>query len=228
MRSIAISLALLCSSIGQAAVTLSQVNGNWLGSANPTLAVPFLSDNTGGCFLVATALYFPNNTGNITDSNGNNWIRDTVVASGGTGESQWHAANAVAGPNTVTLANTSSAYLNLGIAEFCGYGIQATLDKTSSQTGVANDWNSGSATTIQNGELILGKGTYSAGSDEIHVGAGFTLLFNLDGDIWEYQIQTNAGSINASFSTPADMVTYLAIMATYYNPPAGRHGRGVF
>jgi hypothetical protein len=84
------------------------------------------------------------------------------------------------------------------------------LDATSFATGTGTSVSSGSKTTVSNGELIFGYGwvfnTATAGS-------GFTAISLVSGDLDEYQIQTFAGSVAATFTQTSG--TWAAAMATF-------------
>lgn len=224
-----LALLLLCCH-SQAAVTLIQatsvVSGN-PGCSTTSCSLDFPSANTLGCTILVAVVYAPVNTGPVSDSQGNNYTRD-ILNTTANGRASWHAPGIKAGANTITVTNTSGSYLAIGIAEFCGYSVLVATDRTIQQTGAAQtSWNSGSATTVQNGELVTGFGSFSAGASVIHTGAGFTLLQDIDGDIWEYQIQSTAGSIAATFTTDT-AVDYIAYMVTFYDPPSNHHSAGVF
>lgn len=231
VRAIAMALLLFCAR-AQSAVVLVPGQNTSIVSGDPGCSVTscslaFPSSNTVGCLILVAVIYAPANTGTVTDSQGNAYTRD-ILNTTANGRASWHAPGIKAGGNTVNVTNTSGVYIALGIAEFCGYGNLVTTDKAIQQTGTSQtSWSSGSATTVQNGELVTGFGSYSVGASVIHLGSGFTLLQDIDGDLWEYQIQPTAGSIAATFTTDTN-VDYIAYMVTFYDPPSNHHSAGVF
>ena len=181
------------------------------------LSLAFPSNNTAGDFLIVTGTAArPRSTITISDSAGNIYV---PALSGVVDPTQdvtayvWYVVNAKGGANTVTLTpNGGADALEIHISEWTGINKAAPLDQTSYATGVGAAITSGTKTTTQNGELIFG---YTFPNQNSTAGAGFTGLSLVNGDLDEYQIQTSAGPIAATFTQTSD--TWLALMATF-NP----------
>lgn len=226
MRSVAIALLICGQSFGAAAYVQSA--NVFTESAAPSLTVAYTSNVSSGSCLIAWGAYDdPANTSVVSDTAGNNWQRAFISNIGPDfigGRTFWYAANAIAGADTVMITNVGAtqAFLALGISEFSG-APNCAPDRTAEAVGTAaTSWDSGSATTRANGEIIIGSGSFTAGSSTIVSGAGFTQMENIDGNNFEYQIQTSAGAIAASFTTatPSD---FYANMVTFFSSTTVRH-----
>lgn len=218
MQSVILSLLITSQCFG--AVAFVQSGSAVSASATTTLSVTFASNNTAGCLLVATAQIDPDsNVAGMSDTQGNNWQKaySTVDIVDFGQRAFWFAPNCKAGPNTVTVSNTGTGqdYTTLGIAEFSGFTAAAYPDQSSEQSSTGDNWDSGSKTTLADGELIIGQGTGS--TVPVISGSGFTQMENIDGDNWEYMVQPVKGSVSAAFTTSTTGDTHFAYMVTFFN-----------
>jgi hypothetical protein len=104
--------------------------------------------------------------------------------------------------------------LEIHVSEWSGLATASPVDQTASATGTGTSASSGPKTTTANGELIFGYGWVL---NTASAGAGFTPISLVNGDLDEYQIQTTAGSVAATFTQASG--TWFALMATF--KPAG-------
>lgn len=230
MRTAVILLILACRAFSLPA--LVQKNSAFTESGATSLNAVFTSNNTAGNCLVSSTVYYPpGNTSIVTDTQGNIWHRGFLSnpAFHPTAYAFWYAPNVRAGANTVTVSNVGSgqAFLSLGIAEISGLP-NCTVDQTSElNQSLATNWSSGAKTTLADGELIIGLGTFiNPPTSVVEAGSGFTQLDNIDGDMWEYFVQTTKGSIAALFTTASPVNSY-AYMVTLYSAPI-RIRTGIF
>ncbi len=140
----------------------------------------------------------------VTDSMGNPYILAVgpTVQSGTATQAIYYAKNIFAAPangNTITVAfNTAAKYPDLRIAEYSGIDTTNPLDVVSAAQGTGTLSNSGSVTTTNANDLLVGA---SLVQDQTRgPGAGYTsrVLTSPDGDILEDEIVTTAGSYNAT------------------------------
>jgi hypothetical protein len=122
----------------------------------------------------------------------------------------WYVPICKGGANTVTIVPSGTAALEIHVSEWTGLATANPVDVTSFATGTGTNVSSGAKTTTSNGELIFGYGwvfnTATAGS-------GFTPMSLVNGDLDEYQIQSFAGSVAATFTQTSG--TWGAVMATF-------------
>lgn len=189
------------------------VNGNEAGTAS--MSVSLASSVTSGDFLIITGTAArPSNTLTIADSAGNTFISaigPIVDSSQNVSSYIWYVPNARGGPDTFTITPSSTSALEIHVSEWSGLGATASVDQVSSATGSGTSISSGSKTTSVNGELIFG---YAWVLNTAGVGAGFTSLSLVNGDLDEYQIQTAAGLASANFTQSAGG-NWLALMVTF-------------
>ena len=138
--------------------------------------------------------------------------------SGGTGEvAIFYIASAKGGsPNVFTNTPAASASLEIHVSAWknmAGWTPDQCI--TSGATTGGLSYNSGSRTTLFDGELIFGY-TFPLGSSS--AGSGFTALSFVNGDTDEYQLQSTAGSVSAT-STSDSSANWLATMVTFAAPP---------
>jgi RHS repeat-associated protein len=160
-----------------------------------------VADNVNGAWLVANAAHFDSANTQATG--------------------EFYFANSKSGNITITgTAGTAGAPQAINCQEWSGAATSSPLDQDAQQDGTVANASSGSITTTVAGELILGDleniQTPTAGS-------GFTLI-NTTAQTWlstEYQIQTNAGSVAATWTSIAGPWT--AQVATF-KPASGGGG----
>jgi hypothetical protein len=142
--------------------------------------------------------------GTVTDTKGNTYTRAVgpTIVSGALSQSIYYARNiatAAAGANTVIVTfSTAAAYPDIRILEYSGADPTNPVDVTVANTGNSTSSGSGSATTTNAADLILGANlvqTTTSGP-----GSGFTnrLLTSPDGDIAEDRIVKATGSYSAT------------------------------
>ncbi len=188
------------------------VNGNESPTQNMSVVFPF--NNTQGDFLIVTgSAARPAGTLSIADTAGNTYslaagpISDPVQ---NVNVYLWYVPLCKAGPNTVTITPSTRAALEIHISEWTGLSQVAPLDELSYATGSGANLSSGTASTTVSGELIFG---YSWLLNNASAGSGFTPLSIVNGDLDEYEIQSTAGSIAATFTQASG--DWLALMATF-------------
>jgi fibronectin type 3 domain-containing protein len=178
------------------------------------ISVAFPSNVAAGDFLVITGTAArPSQAITITDSAGNTFVPALGPVTDPAQDVTayvWYVASARGGPDTVTLTPNVADALEIHVSEWSGVSPTSPLDQTSFATGNGSQISSGAKTTTQNGELIFG---YTFPNQNASAGAGFTGLSLVNGDLDEYQIQSTAGSVAATFTQQSD--TWLAVMATF-------------
>ncbi|MGC2322347.1 MAG: galactose oxidase-like domain-containing protein [Terriglobales bacterium] len=191
-------------------------NGNEATGAN--ISVSFPSNNTAGNFLIVTGTAArPAGTLTISDTAG-----DTFTPAMGpvTDTNQdvtayiWYVPSCKGGSNTVTITPATAAALEIHVSEWTGLTTTSPVDQTASATGTGTAASSGAATTTANGELIFG---YTFLFNTATAGSGFTPMSLVNGDLDEYQVQSLAGSIAATYTQTSG--TWFVVMATF--KPAG-------
>jgi hypothetical protein len=179
-----------------------------------SISATFPQPNTAGNLLIVTGTSArPAGTITISDTAGNVYL----PALGPVTEPNqdvtayiWYVPNAKAGTNTVTLTPTAGVHaMEIHISEWSG-AAASPLDQTAVGMGIGAFATTESRTTTVDGELIFG---YAFVIHEATPGPGFTLLSYVNGDLDEYQIQTTAGSVAATFTQQSG--EWLAMMATF-------------
>lgn len=183
-----------------------------------TISVAFPSNVTAGNLICAQS---GNDTssGHLTSSYSDtlsNTYATVVVSANNTTAGQRidasYAKNIAGGACTVT-ANFSGSTLwrHIHVSEYSGLDTTAPLDQSSGGTGTGTSGSSGSKTTTTNGQLIYG----GSGNGLNTAGSGFTTLSTGSSyaNMSEYQIQSSAGSIAATFTGPSS--DYCVVMMTF-------------
>jgi len=191
--------------------TPTYVQGN---SATPptsptTVTVPYTAAQTAGNLnLVIVGWNDPTAlVSSVTDSKGNTYslaVGPTVLstANGGPlGQSIYYAKNiaaATAGANVVTVTFTAAAvFPDIRVLEYSGVNPVNPLDVAKRASGNSATSSSGSVTTTNATDLLVGANTVESSTNG--PGTGFTLRLNTpDGDIAEDRVVTAAGSYSAS------------------------------
>jgi len=140
----------------------------------------------------------------VTDSIGNPYTLAVgpTVQSGTATLAIYYAKNIAAAPangNTVTVVfNTAARYPDLRIAEYSGIDPTNPVDVVAAAQGTGTLSNSGSATTTNANDLLVGANLVQ--NQTLGAGAGYTsrVLTSPDEDILEDEIVTSAGSYNAT------------------------------
>lgn len=161
-------------------------------------SVAFGSNNTAGSCLVGFQRPGSTITG-ITDTQGNSW--STIAGNG----NSWIAPNCKAGANTVTVALSAAANLQISFAEYGGVATTSPVDQADfAATGLSTAALSSSVTTTRGGELIIGafsqNGTntpaYTAGSPATLRTGG------VNAAIQDF-VQSTAGAVTTSATVPS-------------------------
>jgi hypothetical protein len=199
-------------------IALVQKNVSGNESTITSISANFLSNNTAGNFLIVTGTAArPAGALSISDTLGNTYtpaMGPVTDANQNVTAYIWYVPSCKGGANTVTLTPATAAALEIHISEWTGLATPSPVDQTASATGTGTAVSSGAATTTVTGELIFG---YTFLYNTATAGAGFTPLSLVNGDLDEYQVQSTAGSIAATFTQTSG--TWFALMATF--KPAG-------
>jgi hypothetical protein len=218
---------------------LAFVQGNNAVPATPQTSVAVRYPSAQGAGDLNVVIVGWNDTAahvsSVKDSNGNSYqlAVGATTLSGTTSQSIYYAKNisaASAGGNSVTVTFTSPAiWPDIRILEYSGIDPANPVDVAVGASGIGTNSSSGSVTTNQARDLLVGGNTVTTLT--VGAGSGFTqrLLTNPDGDIAEDQIVTNTGSYGASapLSSPGGWVMqmvafHVASSATIggSNPPS--------
>jgi hypothetical protein len=181
----------------------------------PSISLAFPSNVTTGDFLIVTGTAAtPREAISISDTAGNAFVPAmSAVADSAQDVTAyiWYVTNAIGGPDTITLNPVGGPdAMEIHISEWSGINASSPLDQTSYATGVGTQITSGVKTTTQNGELIFG---YTFSNQNSSAGTGFTGLSSVDGDLDEYQVQTFAGNVAATWTQTSD--AWLGMMVAF-------------
>lgn len=194
--------------------------------ANPAVTPAFTNPLTNFSLIIVGVGRASTTVSTPTDTAGNTYLDSGVgaisVLAGTVVVQLFYALNThTTASNVVSVANAGGAGIAVYAAEYTGGVNVSPVDKTSTtangSTGVGGGQNmtSGSATTTQGGELIIGLGGDGSGGT-ITVGTGFAQIISGVG-VFESQIQAAAGSIAATWNDSVNSASYGAIMATFKN-----------
>jgi len=191
----------------QRAVTapIAFVQGNYADPQTPqtTLTVPFNAAQTAGNLNVV-AVGWNDGTAvvnSVVDSKGNVYglavgptKRTTLLT-----QSIYYAKNIAAGTNSITVNfNVGAQFVDLRVAEYSGIDITSPLDVATGTSGTNNSATSGSVTTTNANDLIVGANMVF--TSNVGPGTGFTQRFNTtpDGDLFEDKVVTAVGAQTAT------------------------------
>jgi hypothetical protein len=161
----------------------------------------------------------------VTDSNGNTYSLAVgpTVQSGIASQSIYYAQNiapAAAGANTVTVAFTSAAaFPDIRVLEYAGADPINPVDVTAENSGNGAASNSGSATTTNATDLILGANLVQTTTTGPSSGFAARLLTTPDGDIAEDQMTTVVDSYSAT--APLDSSGPWIMQMVAFRTPSG-------
>ena len=187
---------------------ISYVQGNYATPQNPqtTVNVTYNAAQTAGDLNVVVVGWNDNTStiSRVADSKGNAYTPAVgpTIQNGYATQSIYYAKNIVsagARTNTVSVTfSTAAAYPDIRILEYNGADLTHPLDVTAANIGNSSTSNSGSASTTNATDLILGANltqTMTASP-----GSGFTkrLLTQPDGDIAEDHMVSSTGSYSAT------------------------------
>ena len=187
------------------AITYKQSN-----SASPnnsslsTLSVTFSAAQTAGDFnAVAVGWGSGSAISSITDSKGNSYtlaVGPTTISGGSA--AIYYAKNiaaASAGANIVTVTfSTGVPFPDVRVAEYSGINTTSPLDVTAVSTGTGTLSNSGSATTTNANDLLIGSNWVLSGTTGAGTGYTQRQISGWDGDILEDEIVSAVGAYSAT------------------------------
>lgn len=194
-------------------------------------AVAFSGSNTAGNLLVMTYQGSAVVTG-VTDTAGNAWLKAIAIFDGGLLASEtWYVLSAASGANTVTVANSFGAsFCHVEVSEWSGG--TWSLDQTARAGSGSGPANSGSVTTTQAVELLIGNIGNDA-SASVTWDIGWTSQYS-DATAgagragsWASQIVAATGSYHAS-GTYGSNVDWQALIAAFSVTGGGGGSRSLF
>lgn len=197
----------------------ANVQGNEAGGFT-SMSVSFKNPTLPGTSLIVTGTCVrPAGTLSVSDTLGNLFELVAGPMSNPAQEANayfWRVRSGLGGADTVTIkATAGGCAMETHVSEWQGLSASVLFDQTTfAQGNTGTSFSSGLVTTAQNGELIFGY-TFPIGNSK--VGTGFTLMTYVDGDADEYEIQSAAGPVEATF-TQDQSGTWFAAIATF--PPA--------
>ena len=191
-----------------APAAISYVQGNYSDpqSSQTTVTVPFTAAQTAADLNIVVVSWKDSTATirQITDSKGNTYTRAVgpTVVSGIASQSIYYAKNiasAAAGTNSITVTFSAAAKNpDVRIVEYSGADTSSPIDVTAASSGTGRTASSGSATTTNATDLIIGANVALAITSG--PGTGFTkrLLSSPQGNIVEDQSVTVTGAYSAS------------------------------
>ena len=206
--SIALLLVLGASKPAAGAVSFVQMNSAVPSTPESTVAVTYPSTQTAGDLNVVVVGWNDSTAhiSSVTDSKGNLYVLAVgpTVQSGTATQAIYYAKNitgAAANGNTVTVTFSPAAiYPDVRIAEYKGLDPSAPLDVVASAQGSGTTSSSGSVTTGNANDLLVGANLIQGTT--YGPGPGYTqrVITNPDGDILEDSVVTSTGSYSATSS----------------------------
>ena len=184
-------------------ITLVQHKGTDAGTTSSS-SLAFTSSNTAGNWIAV--MIRGGKTGQVftvSDSRANTYHRavqfnETVD---GTTLGIFYAENIAGGANTVTVSDTILGTLRFAILEYSGIALANSLETTTTNQGTGSSLNSGNATTLSNGDLLLASMS-SANAANFTAGSGYLTEESVPAEpntklIVEDRIQSSAGTTSA-------------------------------
>lgn len=178
-----------------------------------------LNTTTGNLLVVVVSGRESGVVSGVTDTEGNTYQRAIEFSSFSMVTEIWYAENITGNANntttvTFTVANTQRY---ISVSEFSGVATSSSLLDTSQQETNSNAHSSGTATSINTGDLIIG-GCKINGSRNMTLGTDFsTLSSDLTSvfDLAEYDILGVAGNYDADFTHDGSARTALVNCAIF-------------
>jgi hypothetical protein len=200
------SLSLSVAPDAGSSLAFVQVNSAVPQGQNMQIGVPFIASQTAGDLNVVVVGWNDATAriSSVTDSMGNSYalaVGPTVQAGTAT-QTIYYAKNIVAAPaggNTVTVMFNTGAYSpDVRIAEYSGVDPTNPVDVVAAAQGTGTLSSSGSVTTTNANDLLIGANLVQQGTTG--PGAGYTsrVITNPDSDILEDEIVSTAGSYSAT------------------------------
>jgi glucose/arabinose dehydrogenase len=135
-------------------------------TSGSTNSLAFNSANTAGNLIVVYAIWSNAGSASVSDSRGNAYATAAPRTTWGSNWSAqvFYAANVAAGANTVTaaFATAVSGWAVVYIHEYSGVATASPVDVSRSATGTGSAMSSGSATTTNANDLLVGLGASGA------------------------------------------------------------------
>jgi hypothetical protein len=190
-----------------APITLIQHTSKDAGLTSSS-SLAFTTNNTAGNFIaVVIRAGKPSQVFTVSDSRGNTYRQAIQFNEFADGETIgiFYAENIAAGSNTVTVSDTISGQtLRFAILEYSGIMSANSLDVTAVTSGSGTSPNSGNATTLSSGDLLLGE-IATADTPVFTAGSGYKIEEAVPSQpnaklIVEDMIQASAGTASASAS----------------------------
>jgi len=201
-----VDLTLVVSAAGQASIQYVQSNYADPQTSNTSLSVPYTFAQTSGDLNVVVVGWADStaSVNSVMDSMGNSYVPAVgpTVQPGYLSQSIYYAKNikgAAANGNTVTVTfNGAAGYPDVRILEYSGADLNNPVDVVAAAIGTNSPTNSGSATTTNANDLILGASM--VWTSNTGAGPGFTLriLTQPNHDIVEDQTVSTTGSYAAT------------------------------
>jgi chitodextrinase len=170
-------------------------------TSGKSISVSFNSANVAGHLIVAYVIW--NNTGTVSlsDTRGNVYVSAVgpTTFSGGKSSAQvFYAKNIVAGTNAVkaTFSTSVTSYGILYVHEYAGLDTSAPLDVVAGASGTGASMNSGSVTTKNANDLLVGAGVSTVGVTG--AGPNFVVRSTNFDNITEDRVVSAIGSYNAT------------------------------
>lgn len=211
---------------GMAAVTYVQSNSTALLTPQSSVTVTFTAAQAAGNLNVV-AVGWENSTStpsSISDSKGNTYalaVGPTTI-SGLVSQSVYYAKNiaaATAGSNTVTVTFSSSVpYPDVRIAEYSGLNTTNPLDVTAAATGTGTTMSTGSVTTLNASDLLVGSNMIAHTTSA--AGSGYTIRVQSSN---QHIIEDRTVSATGSYSASAtqDISGYWLMQMVAFKAAAG-------
>jgi IPT/TIG domain len=213
--------------------TFVQVNNNTDLVNAASLSVTYTAAETAGNMNIVVVGVNDSSSSvlSVTDDNNNTYVLAAANAGHGLSQAVYYARNisvALHNPPTVTVTFNQNAGLpDVRILEYSGLGTTATVDNWAGNSGDSIAPDSGSATTTNAGDLILGAGITRSHFSQ--AGTNFTLrviTFPFGDIIQDMNGGQPAAAYNATaplaYSNPwiMQMVGFSSTGLTFTNPPA--------
>jgi hypothetical protein len=184
-------------------ITLVQHKGTDAGTTSSS-SLAFTSSNTAGNWIAV--MIRGGKTGQVftvSDSRANTYRRAVQFSEtvDGTTLGIFYAENIAGGANTVTVSDTILGTLRFAILEYSGIALANSLETTTTNQGTGSSLNSGNATTLSNGDLLLASMS-SANAANFTAGSGYLTEESVPAEpntklIVEDRIQSSAGTTSA-------------------------------
>jgi len=210
--------ALLGSEQAFAAISYVQSNSASPSTTVSSIAVPFTNAQTAGDFIAVGVSWGSGvSISSITDTKGNAYtlaVGPTTFS--GAASAIYYAKNiaaAAAGANTVTVTfSAATGTPDLRVAEYSGVNTTSPLDVTAVSTGTSATSDSGSATTTNANDLLIGINAVLSGTQSAGTGYTSRQISLYDGNILEDRIvsATGAYSATATLSSSAAWIMQMA------------------